>query len=231
VVSFKFNLLNLKKIKYVADIGCGNGRHLKSLGMILKQAEIRGFDHSIEEINKLKWEFQNHKCQNNNLYQFFNQDIREIELSSNSQDLVICSEVLEHVPNFKKVIEECKRVLKPSGVMLISVPSFLPERLCWNYSKKYMQSPGGHIRIFKREYLKKSLEDQGLKIFKFHREHALHSFYWIFKAKNNMEDSKFTKSIHELLIKQMFGKARFSAYFERCLNPLFGKSDCFYLRK
>ena len=105
--------------------------------------------------------------------------------------------------NFKKVIEECKRVLKPSGVMLISVPSFLPERLCWNYSKKYMQSPGGHIRIFKREYLKKSLEDQGLKIFKFHREHALHSFYWIFKAKNNMEDSKFTKSIHEILIKQI----------------------------
>ena len=94
-----------------------------------------------------------------------------------------------------------------------------------------MQSPGGHIRIFKREYLKKSLEDQGLKIFKFHREHALHSFYWIFKAKNNMEDSKFTKSIHEILIKQMFGKAWFSAYLERCLNPLFGKSDCFYLRK
>jgi hypothetical protein len=46
-----------------------------------------------------------------------------------------------------------------------------------------------------------------------------------------MNDSKFLKSFHELLVKQMFGQAIFSANLEKLINPLFGKSECFYLKK
>jgi hypothetical protein len=44
-------------------------------------------------------------------------------------------------------------------------------------------------------------------------------------------NSKFLKSFHELLVKQMFGQAIFSANLEKLINPLFGKSECFYLKK
>ena len=59
----------------------------------------------------------------------------------------------------------------------------------------------------------------------------MHSIYWILKARNNMEEDKFLKSFHGLLVRQMFGQAKLSLFLERLLNPIFGKSECFYLRK
>ncbi len=229
--TFNFNLLNLKKIKKVIDVGCGNGRHLKSLGFKLTDSEIIGIDQSAPEITKLNKEFNESVCKNGNAYKFITGDIREMDVPDNSQDLVVCSEVLEHVPNFEAVLEECYRILKPGSVMLISVPSYFPESLCWKYSKKYMQTPGGHIRIFKKNFLKERFKALNLKLFKHHREHALHSIYWIIRARNNMEENNFLKSFHNLLVRQMFGQAKFSFALEKLLNPFFGKSECFYLRK
>ena len=229
--TFKFNSLNLKKIKTAIDVGCGNGRHLKSLGFQLSNAKIIGIDQSVQEINKLQSEFSEHICKNQNSYKFIMGDVRNIQIKDNSQDLVICSEVLEHVPNFKDVLKECYRILRPGAVMLISVPSYFPESLCWKYSKKYMQTPGGHIRIFKKAFLEECFKELNLKVFKYHREHAMHSIYWILKARNNMQEDKFLKSLHELLVKQMFGQANFSLFIEKILNPFLGKSECFYLRK
>ena len=159
--TFDFKHINLKKVKNMVDVGCGNGRHLKSLGFKLKEAKIIGIDQSFDEISSLKREFDNHICKNQNNYTFLNEDVRHIALPNNSQDLVICSEVLEHVPNFEKVLKECHRILKPGAVLLISVPTYFPESLCWKYSKKYMQTPGGHIRIFKNSFLREliSLKD------------------------------------------------------------------------
>ena len=51
--TFNFNSLNLKKIKTAIDVGCGNGRHLKSLGFRLSNSEIIGIDQSELEINAL----------------------------------------------------------------------------------------------------------------------------------------------------------------------------------
>ena len=229
--TFNFNLLNLKKIKKVIDVGCGNGRHLKSLGFKLTDSEIIGIDQSAPEITKLNKEFDESVCKNGNAYKFITGDIREMDVPDNSQDLVVCAEVLEHVPNFEAVLEECYRILKPGSVMLISVPSYFPESLCWKYSKKYMQTPGGHIRIFKKNFLKERFKALNLKLFKHHREHALHSIYWIIRARNNMEENNFLKSFHNLLVRQMFGQAKFSFALEKLLNPFFGKSECFYLRK
>tara|TARA_B000000565_G_scaffold178259_1_gene135128 strand:+ start:4061 stop:4756 length:696 start_codon:yes stop_codon:yes gene_type:complete len=231
VETFNFNLLNLKKIKKVIDVGCGNGRHLKSLGFKLTDSEIIGIDQSASEITKLNKEFNESVCKNGNAYKFITGDIRDMDVPDNSQDLVVCSEVLEHVPNFETVLEECYRILKPGSVMLISVPSYFPESLCWKYSKKYMQTPGGHIRIFKKNFLKERFKALNLKLFKHHREHALHSIYWIIRARNNMEENNFLKSFHNLLVRQMFGQAKFSFALEKLLNPFFGKSECFYLRK
>ena len=53
----------------------------------------------------------------------------------------------------------------------------------------------------------------------------MHSLYWIFKARNNMEDSDFLRSFHELLVKQMFGQAKFSYALEKILNPFLGNQN------
>ena len=89
--TFNFNLLNLKKIKKVIDVGCGNGRHLKSLGFKLTDSEIIGIDQSALEITKLNKEFDESVCKNGNAYKFITGDIREMDVPDNSQDLVVCS--------------------------------------------------------------------------------------------------------------------------------------------
>ena len=49
-------------------------------------------------------------------------DAAYIPFVDNSFDVVICSELLEHVPNPPDVLNEVYRVLRPGGLLLICVP-------------------------------------------------------------------------------------------------------------
>lgn len=49
-------------------------------------------------------------------------DLQEISLPDHSFDVVICSHVLEHVPDDRKAMTEIRRVLRPSGLAIIMVP-------------------------------------------------------------------------------------------------------------
>ncbi len=49
-------------------------------------------------------------------------DITDIALEADSVDLVICSHVLEHVPDDAKALRELRRVLRPAGRALIMGP-------------------------------------------------------------------------------------------------------------
>ena len=45
----------------------------------------------------------------------------------NELDIVICSEVLEHLEDYNKAIQEIHRVLKPGGKGIISMPFITSE--------------------------------------------------------------------------------------------------------
>jgi len=49
-------------------------------------------------------------------------DIQHIQYESNMFDALICSHVLEHIPDDRKAISELYRVLKPGGTAYILVP-------------------------------------------------------------------------------------------------------------
>ncbi len=49
-------------------------------------------------------------------------DLQEIELPSESLDVILTPHVLEHVPDTEAALEEIYRVLKPGGRMLLQVP-------------------------------------------------------------------------------------------------------------
>ena len=49
-------------------------------------------------------------------------DIQDIPYDDNYFDLILCSHVLEHVPDDMRALRELRRVLKPQGIALIMVP-------------------------------------------------------------------------------------------------------------
>ena len=78
-------------------------------------------------------------------------------------DVVVISEVLEHIPDDRDAIAELDRVLRPGGTLAVTVPRWWPERICWALSDAYHQVEGGHIRIYRRRQLLGRLRERSLR--------------------------------------------------------------------
>ena len=76
-------------------------------------------------------------------------DARIMPFSDASMDVVLATQVLEHIPDPIAVIGEIRRVLKPGGTLLLSVPSIFPQHGSpgdyWRYMPK---GPGMDLARF-----------------------------------------------------------------------------------
>jgi SAM-dependent methyltransferase len=159
--------------------------------------------------------------------------VYELPFADATFDCVIISEVLEHLGEDDRALAEIARVLKPGGTLAASVPRRGPELLCWALSREYRTWPGGHIRVYRANELRKKLERSGFRIYKHHFAHALHSPYWWLKCwvgLNREEDSR-VKLYHRLLVWDMMQRPMLTRVLESALQPFIGKSVVFYGRK
>ena len=147
-------------------------------------------------------------------------------------DRVIASEVLEHIEDDATAVSELARVLKPGGRAAITVPRWLPERICWALSDEYHANEGGHVRIYRASELARLCADAGLEHAGTGHAHALHSVYWWMKCAFGMErDAAPVRAYHRLLVWDIVKKPRATRVVEQALNPLIGKSVVLYLHK
>src|SRR5207248_8738231 len=109
-------------------------------------------------------------------------DLLALPFPDDSFDKVIASEVLEHIPADERAMAEIARVLKPGGHAAITVPRWLPERICWALSDDYHSAEGGHVRIYRQRELLGKLATAGLIANGAHFAHGLHSPYWWLKC-------------------------------------------------
>ena len=98
-------------------------------------------------------------------------DITQIPFVDDSFDVILCSHVLEHVPEDRQAMRELCRVLKPDGWALLLVP--ISSRRAETYEDATVVAPEDrerlfgqfdHVRIYGRDF-KDRLEESG-----FHRE-------------------------------------------------------------
>lgn len=54
-------------------------------------------------------------------------DARQLPFGDNLFDVVICSELLEHLTNTREALAESLRVLKPNGILLATIPFMYPQ--------------------------------------------------------------------------------------------------------
>ena len=160
-------------------------------------------------------------------------DATRMPFADNSFDVVIAAEVMEHIPADQAAINEVTRVLRPGGVAAVTVPAWLPERICWLLSDDYHNVPGGHIRIFTRHELETKLTRAGLAVGGHHHAHALHSPYWWLKCAVGVHDDDHpaASAYHKLLVWDIMRRPAVTQLADRTLNPLIGKSLVVYATK
>lgn len=149
------------KGKTLIDIGTGSGYvaiEMAKLGM-----RVIACDLSPQAIKNL----ENYKRQ----YQLKNLKptvcrAEKIPLKDNAVDYILANAILEHMPNEKQTISEWRRILKPGGKMLITVPLSL--KYVWPflwiinilYDKRL-----GHLRRYDLKSLKEIFRLKARKVF------------------------------------------------------------------
>ncbi len=157
----------------------------------------------------------------------------DLPFADGSFDKVIAAEVLEHLPQDDRAMRELFRVLKPGGLIAVTVPRWGPELVCWALSSAYHEVEGGHVRIYRGDDLKRRLSSAGLAPVDQHHTHALHAPYWWLKCAVGVDDADhpLVKAYHRLLVWDLMKKPLLTRWAEKALDPLVGKSLVVYLRK
>lgn len=104
------NLVGYDNQECVLDCGCGEGH-------LLERLSGRKFGVDASKIALKRAEERNRDAR------FYNSDIARLPFEDNSFGITICSEVLEHIPNYRSAISEIMRVTKTPGRIIISVPN------------------------------------------------------------------------------------------------------------
>jgi len=232
MVTIDLNELNLKPHDVVLDAGCGLGRHLRHLAR-MPELKIFGIDKNTWALTETAKSVAAMPDAQSKDYLFSIADITKLPFADSSFDCVICSEVMEHIPDHEKALKELDRILKPQGTLAVSVPRFFTERICWFISWDYHNEEGGHIRIYKKKQLREMLTRQGFKCWKINYKHALHSPYWWLKCLVGLkkEDHPLVKYYRKFLEWDIMKKPRLVRMLEDFLNPIMGKSVVYYLKK
>lgn len=99
--------------KNIVDVGCGTGHLLKLISEKFENATLVGFEYSNSAI-----EIAKKICPKAAFFQF---DI--YENFQQKFDIILCTEVLEHLLYPNKALETCLQMIKNEGTLLITVPN------------------------------------------------------------------------------------------------------------
>lgn len=229
-----FRHLPLSPGDCVLDLGCGEGRHVIS-AYVHADVHSVGVDLSVDDLRTTRDKYLDFAEPDNAAKSFGLSSANALALpfADNSFDKVICSEVLEHIPDYTAALLEIERVLKPGGLFCASVPRRWPEQICWSFSSAYHEVPGGHLRIFRSRELRAQIEALGLRYYYRHWAHALHAPYWWLQCLlwDSKDDNWLVRQYHRLLVWDLMQRPWLTRFAERLLNPLMGKSVVMYFQK
>lgn len=229
-----FTHFPLRSGDVVLDLGCGEGRHVIS-AYAEQDVHSVGVDLNFEDLVTTRDKFEPF-CEPDNKGKSFGLSLAnalELPFADNTFDRVICSEVLEHIPDYAGALVEIQRVLKPGGLFCASVPRSWPERICWAFSPEYHQVEGGHLRIFKAAELRGQIESCGFYHYHRHWAHALHAPFWWLKCVfwDSQDSNWLIRQYHRFLVWDLIDRPWLTRTLERILNPVLGKSVVMYFRK
>lgn len=237
MLTVDFETFELEPGHVVLDMGCGAGRH--AFEALRRGARVIAFDYDfaeLESVGALFWAMDEAgEVGAKGESQPVRGDALRLPFRDGTFDRIIASEVLEHLQDDATALDELFRVLKPGGRIAVTVPSWLPEKLCWLLSAEYHAplAQGGHVRIYTEDQLRARLTSSGFDPGRSHHAHALHSPYWWLKCAvgPTNDNHPLVQAYHRLLVWDIAKAPAVTRVTERVLNPLIGKSVVVYATK
>jgi SAM-dependent methyltransferase len=162
------------------DVGCGEGRHC--FGALERGARVVGVDLDLAALRMAHGPLRARARERNGFGVVLRGDAFHLPFPDASFDRVICSEVMEHVHDYRAAARELSRLLRPGGSAAVTVPTATSEWLYLRLGDDYFESPGGHIRIFRPRDLAAALRDAGLRPSGVGFAHGFHTPYWALRS-------------------------------------------------
>jgi len=150
--------------RMLLDLGCGPGNLLDVLAL---HGETYGSDFSSDALRF---------CRDRDHRRVFQADFHALPVRPASFDLITCIDVLEHLRDDRRAIAELHRALRPSGLLVATVPAF---QVLWgDHDELY-----GHFRRYRAHELRERLVGGGfvpLKVTYF--EPLFFAPLWLYRA-------------------------------------------------
>jgi len=222
--------LRVRPGERLLDAGCGEGRHC--YGALERGAHVVGLDLDPAGLRAAVGGLRARAAEKGTLGEMLQGNTFALPFADETFDKIICSEVMEHVHDYRAAARELARVTKPGGVVAITIPTATSENLYLRVGDDYFESLGGHIRIFEPRQLALGLAEAGLATTGVGFAHALHTPYWVLRSIAGLpkaDESRLVRAYRTFLIRATGSKAM--VQLENVLNYCFPKSLILYAEK
>jgi SAM-dependent methyltransferase len=217
----------------VLDLGCGQGRH--TFDAARAGAAVVALDRSLDDVTSTAAVLVALGDQGEVAAPFgpLVADATAMPFGDGTFDVIVASEILEHLLDDRAAVDEAVRVLRVGGTLALSVPRRGPERINWMLSDAYSEAEGGHVRIYRRRALEQLIADAGLVVVGHTYRHGLHSPYWWLRCAVGIdrEEHRLVAAYHRLLVWDIVRRPLLTRLLDAVLNPLVGKSLVLYCEK
>lgn len=167
LVSYEYNFASLKrqkileeanldKNKKVLEIGCGEGQLINyvkanhKLGVDISPSRIKQANNNARKIGA------NTK--------FLVRNAENLSLGSKKFDVIICSEVIEHLPHPEKFLRETKKVMNENARLILTTPNYFSIKRLLAKVVTGRSGDKTHLRTYSHQSLKKLLEKEGFSV-------------------------------------------------------------------
>ncbi len=160
-------------MKNILEIGSGQGFNTSFLS---RKNQVVGIDMSKEDVRISKKRYPHGT--------FIVMNAENMSFKDNSFDSVYAMDILEHVDNLGKVINEVHRVLKPCGTFIVNIPYHKSEYWLLKIRPTFHKEIH-HVRIFEETQLEDMLKKKKFTLLKKIKKDFLQhiELYFLFKRK------------------------------------------------
>lgn len=148
----------IKPKSKILDLGCGVGT--MSMWLASKGNDVVGLDVSQSAVNLANL---SKKALNLKSVSFISGDVLKTSFKKSRFDAVVCSEVIEHIKDDRRLLIKSYSLLKKNGVLLLSTPLESAPLNRWGFLKKF-DDQVGHLRRYSEDRLVSLVKKTGYEV-------------------------------------------------------------------